>query len=596
MKQFNYFIKAKLPLFLIFSALLHVFTFPVYSQDMSYSKPGQMYYTEMENPAATDLNEWASVKKDINVSFADDNTRFPKEKVPKIPLTKEWNVKSWKGEKIHTQVLLWTKKDIQNVSFIVRDLVNQNGERIKKELVKPSFIRYVMTDEFGRGCDRRKTTDYDSSLVADPLDLVESLAVKKNCVQPVWLSISVPDDIPAGTYSGIITVKANKKFNLKININVLQHVLPAADKWVFDLDLWQNAHSIAMVHDVPLWSDEHFNTMKPYFTMLSAAGQKVITANIIEQPWGPDHIYYRDPSLVKWIKKKDGSWQYDYTLFDRYISFMMECGINKRINCYSMVTWDLLFIYYDEAKGQNDTLITKPGTVEYKQFWEPMITDFTAHLKEKGWFEKTLIAMDERSLESMSEVISLLKNVDNEWKTSLAGNYHPEIEKDIYDYCLVITHNFSENSLKERKDQGRPSTFYTCCGQKYPNSFSFSPPAENVWIGWYTHAAGFTGYLRWAYNNWTEAPLLDTRYKTWPAADCYMIYMGPRSSIRFEKLIEGIQDYEKVRILKEEFKKNGNDAALKELEQVLSVFKFEKLENTPAEEMLIQGKAFLNKY
>ena len=66
-----------------------------------------------------------------------------------------------------------------------------------------------------------------------------------------------------------------------------------------------------------------------------------------------------------------------------------------------------------------------------------MISDFTTHLKTKGWFEKTSIAMDERDMQGMLEVMKLLKSVDPGWKTALAGNYHREIAMDIYDYCII---------------------------------------------------------------------------------------------------------------------------------------------------------------
>ena len=85
----------------------------------------------------------------------------------------------------------------------------------------------------------------------------------------------------------------------------------------------------------------------------------------------------------------------------------------------------------------------------------------------------TAIAMDERSMESMKAVIALLKKIDPEWKTALAGDFHPEIEKDIYDYCLIIRHKFDENVLKERKASGKPSTYYTACGEEYQNGFTY---------------------------------------------------------------------------------------------------------------------------
>jgi len=568
----------------------------VFCQDLSYSKPGNDYYEEMLNPAKTDPAEWSGLSKNINVSFADDNVRYPKEKTPGELNQKIWEVSAWKGEKVHTQILVWTKTDISALGFKVHDLVNRKGGLIVSENITLGFVRYIMTDEFGKGCGRRKTTDYDSSLVEDPIDIVDVIPVKANTTQPIWISIQVPGDIPSGKYTGTVTVVASREYNLKISLNVLDHVLPPSDQWKYDFDLWQSAASIAEVHDVLLWSDEHFNIMKPYFKMLAKAGQKPITANIIDQPWGKGHVYYNDPTLIYWTKRKDGSWSYDYTVFDRYISTLMSCGLDKRINCYTMVTWDLSFIYYDESLGRPDTIKNaKPGSKDYNDFWTPMLTDFTRHLKEKGWFEKTAIAMDERELDAMQAVISLLRKIDPDWKIALAGNYHPELVKDVFDYCLHIGQTFSQHDLEQRKKQGSPSTYYTACGTDIPNGFTYSFPAENVWISWYASAAGFTGYLRWAYNNWVEDPLHDSRFRTWPAGDLYQIYPGPRTSIRFEKFIEGIQDFEKIRILREQFTKEGNVEGIDELDDILCPLNLNKVKNVNVAKILTEAKARLNK-
>jgi hypothetical protein len=567
----------------------------IFAQDISYSKPGKNFYQELPDPAITQVAEWAKPGNDINVSFASDNIRYPKKNVPEVSQP-DWDATAWKGEKVHTQVLVWTKKDIPALKFEAKDLIDDKGNRINKNSINMGFVRYVMTDEFGNGCGKRKKSDYDSSLVEDPIDIISKIPVKANTVQPIWVSIKVPANTPAGKYNGTITINAIKKFDLKISLIVLNHILPPPSEWKYDLDLWQSGASIAKVHDIPLWSEEHFKLMKSYFAILANAGQKNITANIIEQPWGKGHVYHDDPTYIKWMKRKDGSWKYDYSIFDKYIETSMSSGINKRINCYSMVTWDLAFIYFDEGLGRVDTINAKPGSQEYTDFWTPMLKDFTKHLKEKGWFGKTSIAMDERPMESMKAVISLLKQIDPAWKIALAGNYHPEIEMDIFDYCLELDSKFSEASLKQRKALGMPSTFYTACPDAHPNGFTYSPPAENAWISWYAAQAGFTGYLRWAYNNWTEESLIDSRFRTWPAGDLYQIYPGPRSSIRFEKFIEGIQDFEKIRILREQFTKDGNQKGLAELQDMLSEFQTAKLKSIPASEMVTKARVLLNKY
>jgi hypothetical protein len=565
--------------------------------DLSYSKPGHTYYPELPDPVKTNTGEWAKIPDKVNVSFASDNIRYPKEKVPLAELTTLWEPKAWKGEKVHTQVLVWTQKDIAECSFQAMDLTGENGDRIPAESIKPAFVRYTMADDFGGGCADRDLSKDDSSLVADPIDIIDRIPVPANTVRPIWLSIQVPEDIPAGKYNGSLIINAGEKHDLKISLNVLDHTLPPAALWSYDFDIWQYPAPIARMHGVELWSEEHFELMRPYFTILAAAGQKVITANIIEQPWGLDHVHFDDPSLVKWTLKKDGSWTYDFSLFDRYIPFVMDCGITQRINCYSMITWDLSFIYYDEATGSNNSIKLTPGSQEYTDYWYPMLQEFTAHLKDKGWFGKTAIAFDERPVESMQAVIALLKTIDPEWKIALAGDsYHPEIEPDIFDYSLASYLKFDDEVLARRKAEGKPTTFYTACVEEYPTGYTFSPPAENAFLGWHAAALGYTGYLFWAFNTWVANPLQDSRWHRYPAGTLFQFYPGPRTSIRFEKLIEGIQDFEKIRILREEFIKTGNEEGLRELDRALSLIKIEDLPGVPASEMVENAKSILNKY
>jgi len=569
----------------------------VNSQDLSYSKPGRTFYSEMKNPAKTDIAEWNKLENVVNVSFASDNIKYPKEKVPFSEPTKRWDGTAWKGEKIHTQILVFTKRNIPEVSFTVNDLVSEKGSRISKKNIKPAFVRYVMADNFVEGCSQGKPKIYDSLLVEDPIDIIGKIPVDANTVQPVWLTVQVPAGTEEGTYTGTININTGERHDLNISIKVLNHILPPPAEWKYDFDLWQYPAPIARIHNVKLWSREHFDLMRGYFTILANAGQKVITANIIEQPWGLDHVHFDDPGLIKWTKRKDGSWSWDYSLFDRYITFMMSCGITRRINCYSMITWDLSFIYFDEALGKNASVTLTPGTDEYTRYWKGMITDFTRHLKEKGWFDRTAIAMDERPLESMKAVIALLRDVDPGWKIALAGDtYHPEIEMDIYDHCLASYLKFDTDLMAKRKALGMPTTFYTACPEKYPNGYTASPPAENAWLGWYAAAKGYTGYLFWAYNTWVPDPLHDTRWRRYPAGELFEFYPGPRTSIRFEKLIEGIQDFEKIRILREQFIKNGNEEGMKILDGVLTEFEIGKLDSIPASEMLLKAKTILNKF
>ena len=124
--------------------------------------------------------------------------------------------------------------------------------------------------------------------------------------------------------------------------------------------------------------------------MLADAGQKVITTSIIEKPWGTQTEWGFE-SMVQWTKKADGNWAFDYTLFDRYVQFMMDLGVNRQINCYSLIPWTNKLVYYNEAAVQNDTVEIEAGSPAFIEMWTPFLKDFWIHLQEKGWHKITIL-------------------------------------------------------------------------------------------------------------------------------------------------------------------------------------------------------------
>jgi len=555
-------------------------------------------FSELRDPKPFNKTAWNNLPAKVMISFASDDIRYEKTTPTPVPVIKtQWATTAWKGEKVHTQLLIWSSKHLKKVQVKRGALKSDRGNEIPASSISAGFVRYVLTDGLnkqGSGCGIAPANESDSSLSADGIDFIASKKVDAYTTQPVWLSIAVPQNAVAGKYTGKLQVVADGKIQLlDYVINVKPYALPKPKDWQFHLDLWQNPYSVARVHQVKPWSQQHFESMKPYMQMLANAGQKTITVSMIYDPWrGQTYDIYA--SMIKWIKKKDGTWAYDYTIFDKWVKFMMSFGIDKLINCYTMVPWNNKFYYYDETTDRDTLLIAKSGTPEYEAHWRPMLTDFVKHLKHKGWFNKTAIAMDERPLEDMQKVIAFVRSIDKDFKLSLAGSYHAEIEKDIYDYCIASAESFDPAVMDKRIIAGLPTTYYTCCVEGYPNTFTFSAPAESAWLGWYAANKKFNGYLRWAYNCWPQKPLQDSRFGSWSAGDTYFVYPGGGSSIRFERLIEGIQDYEKINILKEQFSKNNEQDKLQRMEAIVNGFNLEALQQQSAAEMLQKAKAVLN--
>lgn len=515
---------------------------------------------------------------------------------------KAFNHVAWRGEKVFAQAVVSSEEELKDVRLSVSDL--RNGKSlIGAENIRLQFVSYVVSDlldttKYGQCGSREDKSKWGEVLVADVLDINDSMTVPAGRKQPVWMTVSVPSDARPGKYSGKLTVTSSnaKARSLNVELTVADHVLPPARDWTFHLDLWQNPYSVARYENVPLWSDAHFEAMRPVMRMLAEAGQKSVTATIMNRPWnGQTEDAFG--SMVTKIRRIDGTWLYDYTIFDRWVEFMFSLGIDKQINCYSMIPWALEFDYYDQATSSNTTIQATPGSQEYNEYWGSFIADFARHLKSKGWFEKTMIAMDERPMESMQAVLSLIRNIEPGFKISLAGNYHEPINYEIADFSegFAPKKEFPESAKTKRKELGLTTTIYTCCAEAHPNMFVISDPDEAAWLGWFAQAEGYDGYLRWAYNSWTLDPLTDTRFRTWPAGDCFVVYPGGRGSVRFSKLVEGIQDFEKVRILRAQWQKEGNEAKLAQLTEVLKPFTSDKiLEEGPAK-ALITAKSFLDK-
>ena len=537
------------------------------------------------------------VQAQLSVRWGNVDTRYPVNAADAVSSAAVSEAVAWKGERVNLQLVVTNKgaaADSCTVKYVFSELKNGKSV-IPATNVVGGFVQPVITDRF-TGCGKHDVDAYGENLVADRITGTNPTVVDGGTVRGLWLTVQVPQDVKAGTYKGYVELDVNgKATKYSYTVKVLDRTLPSPAEWAFHLDLWQNPYAIARVHNVELWSKEHFDVLRPYVLKLASAGQKAITATLIDRPWDGQTF---DPfgSMVTWIKKADGTWLYDFTIFDRWVEFMMDCGINKEITCFSMIPWKLSFRYYDQATHSHKHINCAPGDEAYAQFWGGMLSAFAAHLKEKGWFDKTFISMDERSLQQMQAAIKVIKDHAPGLKISMAGNYHAEIEADIFDYCLDIFAYgaYTPELIAKRRAQGKVSTYYTCCSAEYPNLFTFSAPADAEFIALEALAKDLDGYLRWAYNSWTIVPEEDSRFTAWPAGDTYVIYPFSISSVRWERLVQGIQQFEKYKILLAEAEAKGNTSRVNALKKLLKSVDIKKI-STDSEKIVNGFRNGLNK-
>lgn len=370
----------------------------------------------------------------------------------------------------------------------------------------------------------------------------------------VWLQIDVPQNAAPGLYTGLLSISAEGcgTVQQEITLEVEAANLPEPKDWKIHLDLWQHPQALARWHDVELWSAEHFALLRPLMKRLADAGQKCITCTLLDEAWNAQ-TYDWFPSMVRWVRGKDGQMRYDYAVLDAWIHFMHDdVGIREQISCYTMIPWHLSVKFFDEATGKYASVKAVPGTREYDELWAPFLRDFHAHMQQKGWADKTCIAIDERPDNYVRAAMKLIQENAPSFRVSSAVDKPSALTREVYNISPVITHAGTAlgELLSERKAAGKITTFYVCLHPQKPNTFTHSVPAEAEWLGLFAAANHLDGFLRWAYNSWNRNPFETTDFVHWPSGDCFLVYPGNRSSVRFERLRDGIEAFEKINLLR----------------------------------------------
>ncbi len=540
--------------------------------------PDWHYQPEFTFDKPSDPGLWQKQSSALNVAFGTTNELYLRSEVPQLSgVSSSWEATGWKGERLNAQVLVWSPDTLKQVRILTGDLSDSKGHLLKRDIISASMVRYVLSNypygDKGKTCDAVSTDT--AFLVPDRLEKFDRFDLPGRSVRPIWISIDIPRDAVPGEYSGIVEVYSEKfHTRLPVKIRVQEQLLPQPHDWKYRLDLWQNPWVIAWYYHVEPWSVEHLALLRKHLKLYADAGGKYITTYVVHSPWS-DNSYMIEGTMVEWLKHKDGNWKFDYAIFDKYVQLAMETGIDEAITIYTPVPWGHRFRYLDESSGNYVYEEWAPGSKEFKSFWNLFLNDLKAHLLKKGWMQMTYLGINENPLEYTLAAAKIIKENSREWKITYAGDWHPELTQILDDYSPVIGSEPSQKQLAERRSRGATTTFYICCTPSRPNTFVFSPPVEGRYVSWYASAYGYDGFLRWAYDAWPADPVRDARHTLWPAGDCYLVYPGGNSSIRFEKLREGIVDYEKIRILKELAGKSANPQAmnlLKELDAHLNDF------------------------
>ena len=545
-------------------------------------------------------------KEDIDATYVDSGDQYQQKAYETLLAgnrklgERAW---AWKNDKAVAEIAIMSKqKALESVSVGITDLEGF-GAVIPASSVKLSFVREVKAYTGHAGWYAYNTAGTMPSGPREYFPEViysgDPVSMDRERLQLVWVEASVPEDALAGIYKGTITVSAgntDETISLDYTLEVLDVAQPDPQDYDFDVEYWSHPYNVAYYYNVEPFSEEHLELLRQHMELYKSLGGHAITASIVEEAWGGqtygggNSIHY--PSMIKWIKNTDGTWEFDYTDFDKWVALNKEIGIADKIICYSMMPWDGIVKYKDMATNTVKSMTANPAnSTQYSQVWQPFLEDFVAHLDEKGWFGQTYIGFDERS--NMGTAFDLIDSVTNRdgkaLKKSAAFNdfSHNQAIFNRLNYASVGLQQIRENltpfkqQIVTRRENNQDLTMYTAT-EHVPNSFTKSNPVESYWTILYAGSLNTTGFLRWAYDAWVADPLEESTHSSFPAGDCFLVYPSEQEdevkeskfSLRLAKLDEGVRDVNKLYIMRE-----GSQEMADGVADILSHVKGDRIED-----------------
>ncbi len=484
-------------------------------------------------------------------------------------------VTAWRSDIVTAKIDLLTKGTAcTNIRAEVGTLTNAHGDALNAAMtVEP--VRDTLAHDSGH-------------LVPDVIGGGETYDLPAGSVGALWLTVKTPADALPGRYTAPVTVTDDAGHTSTLTLAVEVVALTRPENTVA-LELWQYPYSsnryysgkptaeyfgegmdgVWHTHLDPTYTE----ALRSQIELYAAAGGNTVTVTINEDPWNsqtPDPY----PSMVKWTRETDGSFTFDYTDFDYWVSLNESCGVEGGIMSFSIADWANRVTYYDKRTNAVKSEQLTPGSARWKAVWTDFLTDYMAHTTEKGWFDRVYLSMDERPAEVVEAVLDVVESVRNAegqcFKTSLAVfSFETEHLFDrVTDLSLAIYMDAGklQDITAHRRALGLTTTLYTCGAQF---SALENPPYESLYGMWYCEKMGADGFLRWALDAFNDDPLRASTHRLFAAGDIYLFYPDEknaenpeaRTSPRFEKLAEGCRDISKLRYLRGLSEENAEKVA-----------------------------------
>lgn len=380
----------------------------------------------------------------------------------------------------------------------------------------------------------------------DPLLPAKPFSVAKGEVQPVWLNIQTALDTPPGLYKGTVTLTpANAKpWRVDLSVRVWNFTLPRTGH--LKTLCWMDPGPLLRFYGLENMDSPGALDLFKRFAELS-----------LRNRLGPGGTLGCGFSWAKpqWPVRKTES-GYDFSQAEELLRF----GFDRGMNCFLMAVIPNL---------------KRTGWPSYSDQWKADFRDFVTHyarfLREKGWEKLAYVYNFDEAPCAYWDVVKqnyrMVKAIDPSLRVIQCLNEPEGVRAlagfaDTWDVYVAQHH---PSGVAERMAAGDEAWWAVCLYPKErPNLFVDYPAIDARILGWLAWMHGISGFEYWSTISWGDENVKGSDGRKWPdtpwklakfAGDGYLCYPGPDhkplSSVRFENLRDGFEDYEYLWLLRD---------------------------------------------
>lgn len=398
------------------------------------------------------------------------------------------------------------------------------------------------------------------------------------------LWICTGEDNEAGTHEIKIELSRDGKAEREASVEVKIHEICLGEqKTIFTQ--WFHADCVASVHNVEVFSSEHWSLMEKYISLAARHGINMLLTPVLTPPLDTEVGAQRPTVQLVDITLENGNYSFNFDKLVRYAKMARKAGIKYFEINHLFSQWGASAApkVMATVNGEYKQIFgwdTSATSEEYERFLRALVPQIIDTLCAIGVKKNEIYfhVSDEPGkdhLESYAKASALLSPLVCECEQIDALS-----DFEFFNKGLVRTPVVSINHMEPFIEHGVPELWgYYCCAQNavVSNRFFDMPSARNRIMGVQIYKHGLRGFLHWGYNFYYTQ--LSKRQKlnpyeesdaggAFPSGDAFSVYpleSGVTPSLRLKVFKYALDD---VRLLELYESKNGRLATLSLIKEV----------------------------